>query len=84
MTITTVSSREFQQNANRAQKAAENGPVVITNRGHPAHVLLSYDDYRAITQKKRTIVEALSEPGLSTIEIDFPEDDSTLQPADFD
>lgn len=82
MTITTVSSREFQQNANRAQKAAEKGPVVITNRGRPAHVLLSYDAYRAMSEKKRTIVEALSAPGLSGIDADFPKDTSAPLPAD--
>lgn len=83
MTVTTVSSREFQQNANRAQKAAEKGPVVITRRGKPAHVLLSYEEYRAMTGSKRTIVEALSEPNLSDIEIDFPVDDVLPRPADF-
>jgi prevent-host-death family protein len=82
MAITTVSSREFQQNANRAQKAAENGPVVITNRGRPAHVLLSYDDYKAIAGKKRTIIEALSAPGLSGIEFELPQDRTIPAPAD--
>lgn len=83
MSVTTVSSREFQQNANRAQKAAEKGPVVITRRGKPAHVLLSYEDYRAMTGKKRTIVEALSAPGLSEIDIDFPAQDALPRPAEF-
>ena len=53
MTITTLSSREFQQNANQAQKAARRGPVFITNRGRPAHVLLSYEDYQRISGKRR-------------------------------
>lgn len=83
MTVTTVSSREFQQNANRAQKAAERGPVVITRHGKPAYVLLSYEEYRALTRSKRTIVEALSEPDLSDIEIDFPVDNALPRPADF-
>ena len=41
MTITTLSSREFNQDAGRAKKAARSGPVFITDRGRPAHVLNS-------------------------------------------
>lgn len=39
MTITTLSSRELNQDVTRAKKAAKNGPVFITDRGKPAHVL---------------------------------------------
>ncbi|MGI6854820.1 type II toxin-antitoxin system Phd/YefM family antitoxin [Mesorhizobium sp. 1B3] len=82
MTITTLSSREFQQNANRAQKAARTGPVFITNRGQPAHVLLSYQEYQRITGKRRNIVAALSMPGLEDIEFDIPRPRGLPRPAD--
>lgn len=72
MTITTLSSREFQQNANQAQKAARSGPVFITNRGRTAHVLLSYEEYQRITGSRRNIVEALSMPGLEDTELEIP------------
>lgn len=49
MTMTTVSSREFKQNVLRAKKAANSGPVFITNRGNPAHVLLSFEFYQQLT-----------------------------------
>ncbi|HZY61763.1 MAG TPA: type II toxin-antitoxin system prevent-host-death family antitoxin [Edaphobacter sp.] len=45
MSITTVSGRQFLQNANGAKNAARNGPVFITDRGRPAHVLLSIEEY---------------------------------------
>ena len=48
MTITTISSREFNQDTSRAKKAASEGPVFITDRGKPAHVLLSIEDYQRI------------------------------------
>ena len=83
MTITTLSSREFQQNANRAQNATRTGPVFITNRGRPAHVLLSYEDYQRLTGKSRSIVEALSMPGLADIEVEFPSSRKLPRPADF-
>ena len=42
MTITTLSSRELNQDVTRAKKATKAGPVFITDRGKPAHVLLSF------------------------------------------
>ena len=42
MTITTVSSRDLNQDVSRAKKAARDGPVVITDRGKPSHVLMTY------------------------------------------
>jgi prevent-host-death family protein len=82
MTITTLSSREFQQNANQAQKAARKGPVVITNRGRPAHVLLTYDEYQRLAGNGRSIVEALSMPSLADIEVEFPRARELPRPAD--
>ncbi len=83
MTITTVSSREFQQNANQAQKATRSGPVFITNRGKPAQVLLSIEEYQRITGQRRSIVAALSMPGLSEIELAPPRSRDMPRPADF-
>ncbi len=82
MTITTLSSREFQQNANQAQKAARSGPVFITNRGRTAHVLLSYEEYQRITGSRRNIVEALSIPGLADTELEIPRARDLPRPAD--
>ena len=61
MAITTLSSREFNQDTSRAKKAASEGPVFITDRGKPAHVLLSIEEYQRITSRHRNIVEALSD-----------------------
>ncbi|ETX13277.1 prevent-host-death protein [Roseivivax halodurans JCM 10272] len=72
MTITTVSSREFNQDASRAKRAAEHGPVFITDRGRPAHVLLSIEAYRKLTGTSRNLAEILTMPGLSEIEFDPP------------
>jgi prevent-host-death family protein len=71
MAIKTISSREFQQNANLAQKASHNGPVIITNRGKPAQVLLSITDYQRMIGKHRNIVDSLAMPGLAEIDFDL-------------
>lgn len=72
MPITTFSSREVNQDLGRAKKAARHGPVIITDRGKPAHVLLSIEEYRRLTGNRRSIVEALSLPGLSDVEFEPP------------
>lgn len=83
MTITTLSSREFNQDTSRAKKAASEGPVFITDRGKPAHVLLSIEEYQRITGKRRSIVDALSMPGLEDIEFDPPRINIGIKLADF-
>lgn len=54
-----MTSREFARHTYRAQKEAEKSPVVITNRGRPAYVLLSYADYQKLTGGRRSALEAL-------------------------
>ncbi len=48
-TITTMTSREFNQDTARAKRAAKKGPVRITERGRPAYVLLTQEEYEALT-----------------------------------
>ncbi|PCJ31666.1 MAG: prevent-host-death protein [Moraxellaceae bacterium] len=66
--MSTLSSREFNQDTGRAKREALNGPVYITDRGKPSHVLLSYDEYQAMTAKKASIGEMLSMDGVEDIE----------------
>ncbi len=82
MTITTLSSREFNQDTSRAKKAASTGPVFITDRGRPAHVLLSIEEYQRITGGHRKIADALAMRGLADIEFDPPRVDIGIRPAD--
>ena len=44
---TRMSSREFNQDTSGAKKAAERGPVYITDRGRLAYVLLTFDAYNS-------------------------------------
>ncbi|WP_250657818.1 type II toxin-antitoxin system Phd/YefM family antitoxin [Alkalimarinus coralli] len=66
--MSTLTSREFNQDTGRAKKEALTGPVYITDRGRPSHVLLSYEEYRAMTEKKASIGEMLSMDGVEDIE----------------
>ncbi|MBB4953253.1 prevent-host-death family protein [Agrobacterium vitis] len=67
-----LTSRELNQDVSRAKRAAETGPVIITDRGQPSHVLMTYDEFQRLSGRRRNLVDALSMPGLSTIEFDTP------------
>jgi prevent-host-death family protein len=83
VTITTLSSRELNHDVTRAKKAAKNGPVFITDRGRPAHVLLSFEEYQRLTQQRRNIADALAMPGVGDIEFEPPRIEIGSRPADF-
>lgn len=72
MSITTLSSRQFNQDTSGAKKAAEHGPVFITDRGKPAHVLLTIDEYQTLTRTRQTVSELLAMPDADAIDFDPP------------
>jgi prevent-host-death family protein len=82
MTITTLSSREFNQHASEAKKASNNGPVFITDRGEPAHVLLSIKDYQRLIGSHQKIADLLAMPGIEDIELNIPQLRDLAQAAD--
>jgi hypothetical protein len=83
LTITTLSSREFNQDTGRAKIAAGNGPVIITDRGSPAHVLLTFEDYRRLTGGQDRIIDLLGLPaGVEDAELETPRLRDHAQPAD--
>ena len=82
MSITTFTSREFNQDTSRAKKAAADGPVFITDRGKPAHVLLSIEEYQRIAGQRRNIADLLAMPGLADIELELPPRTERAKPVD--
>jgi prevent-host-death family protein len=72
VTITTLSSRELNHDVSSAKKAAQDGPVVITDRGKPSHVLMTYDEFCRLSGKRRRLTQALAMAGLSDIDFDPP------------
>jgi prevent-host-death family protein len=84
MPITTLTSRAFNQDTSRAKKAALAGPVIITDRGKPAHVLLSIQDYRKVLGKTRSIADLLAMPEEEGIEIAVPVSKELARSADLD
>lgn len=58
--MSTVSAREFNRDVSSAKRAALDGPVVITDRGEPAYVLLNVEEYRQLRGDGRDLVARLS------------------------
>ena len=81
---TQMSSREFNQDTSGAKKAAENGPVYITDRGRPAHVLLTFDAYEDLLGRHR-VLDRLAEPaGVEDVELQITKSRQRAKPASFD
>jgi prevent-host-death family protein len=82
MAIRLLSSRKFNQDSGKAKQAANEGPVFITDRGRPSHVLLSIADYERLTGGAGSIVDALAMPANQEVEFEPPRMDVAFQPAD--
>jgi prevent-host-death family protein len=76
--MTTMTSREFNQDASRAKRTAMDGPVFITDRGEPAHVLLTIEEYKRLVDPGRNLAEILACPEADNIDFEPGKLDGTL------
>ena len=81
-TITTISSRAFNQDVGHAKRAADQGPVIITDRGHPAYVLLTHEAWERLRGERQSVRRALELPGVEDIEFEPPRLGGITKPAD--
>jgi prevent-host-death family protein len=81
MAVKTVTSREFNQDTSGAKKAARRGPVFITDRGRPAHVLLTIEDYRRLAGGNMSLAEILAQPNAGDFEFKPPRLGRVSKPA---
>ena len=66
----TFSAREFNRDVSAAKRAADDGPVIVTDRGQAAYVLMTIGDYRDLTRSEVDLATLLAHP--EGIEIDLP------------
>lgn len=83
--MTTLTAREFNQDLARAKREAKKAPVIITDRGKPSHVLMTFDAYHRLhveqVNTERSIAHALSMPELADYDMEFPKMDGfSLKP----
>jgi hypothetical protein len=72
----------FNQDTSGAKKAARMGPVIITDRGKPAHVLLNIEEYQKLCGLNVSIVEILSM--LEVADIEFSTERAAISPRETD
>ena len=85
MPSTTISSREFNQQVSRAKRESHAGPVIITDRGRPAYVLMTIEEYRRVADTDQNLVDLLSMPEGGDIAFEPPRlADAMLHPAVLD
>jgi len=65
----TLTSREFNQEVGRAKRAAQEGPVIITDRGRPAYVLMRHETYLRLVGQGPSMRALLAHP--ESEEVDF-------------
>lgn len=75
--MTTISSRDFNQDVGKAKRLARQEPVFITDRGRPSHVLMSFEAFRQISGQTESIIDLLAMPDNSEQEFDTTPSDSS-------
>ncbi len=75
--MTTMSAREFNQDVSAAKREAKRSPVVITDRGQPAFVLLSIEEYQRLSARGDSLVDRLSMD--DDLDVDFEALDLALK-----
>jgi PHD/YefM family antitoxin component YafN of YafNO toxin-antitoxin module len=70
--MATLTSREFNQDVARAKRAANKGPVIITDRGRPAYVLMRHDAYLRLVEKDMGIRNLLAHPESEDVAFEPP------------
>ena len=76
--MTKILSPELNQNSTDAKKR----PVIITDRGRPAHVSLTAEEDHRMTGGSRKIADLLAMPYVEAAELEIPERDGRTRPAD--
>ncbi|WP_129658744.1 type II toxin-antitoxin system prevent-host-death family antitoxin [Rothia halotolerans] len=70
---TTITSRDFNRDVSAAKRAAEQGPVTITDHGRRSHVLLTAEEFDRLTSGQEPMGDRLWKDQDPSIEFDLPE-----------
>lgn len=70
---TTITSRDFNRDVSAAKRAAEEGPVTITDHGRPAHVLLTAEEFDRLSGRQEPMGDRLWRDQDPSIGLDLPE-----------
>jgi len=81
MSITTMTSHEFDQDTVQAMRETRSGPVFITDHGQPAHVPMNMEHYQQL-RGGVSIADRLAMHGSEDIDFEPAQVHIDLKPAD--
>jgi prevent-host-death family protein len=67
-----ITSREFNRDVSAAKRAAEHGPVVITDHGRRSHVLMTADQYDRLAGADQVVGGRLRMTGGEDVDLPLP------------
>lgn len=70
---TIITSRDFNRDVSAAKRAAERGPVTITDHGRPSHVLLTAEEFDRLSGKQELMGDRLWKNQDPSIGLELPE-----------
>ena len=76
-------AREFNQDASRVKRASKDGPVFITDRGKPAHVLMTVAAYERLKQSQSRMPFVDFMESLALADLDLTRDPDTGRDSQF-
>ena len=79
----TFTAREYNQDASRVKRAASKGPVIITERGKPAHVLMTVAAYERLKGARAKLPLVAFMEGLALDGLDLTREPDTGRDAPF-
>lgn len=68
----TITSREFNRDVSAAKRAAEHGPVTITDHGRPSHVLMTAEEFERLSGARELVGDRLWSRGTDDIDLELP------------
>ena len=80
----TMGAREFNQNTAEAKRLANDGPLFVTDRGVPAFVLTTYDEFCRLSGAGSIVSSLSATPGVGDIEFEPQPAPGAGRPAAFD
>ena len=77
--MTVLTSREFNQYLAIAQKQAQQSPVIITKRGEPTYVLMTYEEYSRSQNESSSLYDFFANYPQPAEGMDLPEEFPTAE-----
>ncbi len=77
-----MTARRFNQDTAGAKRAAEDGPVYVTDRGRPSHVLLTFAEYARLSGTGDLVARIGSDVAAGEVELDVERSPEVARPVD--